>query len=83
MRVDNHKHSYCPRCNKLTFLNYHPPPPPHHYHHGGGSVIESLTRDQEVAGRHCLVSLSFVCLFDLILYVHSTIFQLCGTGFLG
>ena len=21
----------------------------------------------------------FVCLFDLILYVHSTIFQLCGT----
>ena len=22
----------------------------------------------------------FVCLFDLILYVHSTIFQLCGTG---
>ena len=26
---------------------------------------------------------SFVCLFDLILYVHSTIFQLCGTVFLG
>ena len=25
----------------------------------------------------------FVCLFDLILYVHSTIFQLCGTFFLG
>ena len=25
----------------------------------------------------------FVCLFDLILYVHSTIFQLCGTVFLG
>ena len=24
----------------------------------------------------------FVCLFDLILYVHSTIFQLCGTVFL-
>ena len=23
--------------------------------------------------------LLFVCLFDLILYVHSTIFQLCGT----
>ena len=21
----------------------------------------------------------FICLFDLILYVHSTIFQLCGT----
>ena len=21
----------------------------------------------------------FVCLFDMILYVHSTIFQLCGT----
>ena len=26
---------------------------------------------------------AFVCLFDLILYVHSTIFQLCGTVFLG
>ena len=25
----------------------------------------------------------FVCLFDLILYVHSTIFQLCRTVFLG
>ena len=24
-----------------------------------------------------------VCLFDLILYVHSTIFQLCGTVLLG
>ena len=23
------------------------------------------------------------CLFDLILYVHSTIFQLCGTGLPG
>ena len=22
---------------------------------------------------------TFVCLFDLVLYVHSTIFQLCGT----
>ena len=30
----------------------------------------------------CCVSL-VVCLFDLILYVHSTIFQLCGTVFLG
>ena len=29
-----------------------------------------------------LVSL-FVCLFDLILYIHSTIFQLCGTGLPG
>ena len=26
---------------------------------------------------------AFICLFDLILYVHSTIFQLCGTVFLG
>ena len=26
---------------------------------------------------------TFVCLFDLILYVHSTIFQLCGTGLPG
>ena len=25
------------------------------------------------------VTFPFVCLFDLILYVHSTIFQLCGT----
>ena len=25
----------------------------------------------------------FVCLFDLFLYVHSTIFQLCGTGLPG
>ena len=25
------------------------------------------------------ISDEFVCLFDLILYVHSTIFQLCGT----
>ena len=25
----------------------------------------------------------FVCLFDFILYVHSTIFQLCGTGLPG
>ena len=25
----------------------------------------------------------FIFLFDLILYVHSTIFQLCGTVFLG
>ena len=25
------------------------------------------------------VSIVFVCLFDFILYVHSTIFQLCGT----
>ena len=29
-------------------------------------------RDEEGTGE-------FVCLFDLILYVHSTIFQLCGT----
>ena len=26
---------------------------------------------------------SLFCLFDLILYVHSTIFQLCGTGLPG
>ena len=25
----------------------------------------------------------FFCLFDFILYVHSTIFQLCGTGLPG
>ena len=29
------------------------------------------------------INLMFVCLFDLILYVHSTIFQLCGMVFLG
>ena len=28
-------------------------------------------------------SVCLICLFDLILYVHSTIFQLCGTVFLG
>ena len=27
--------------------------------------------------------LGYVCLFDLILYIHSTIFQLCGMFFLG
>ena len=30
----------------------------------------------------CLV-LVLICLFDFILYVHSTIFQLCGTGLPG
>ena len=30
---------------------------------------------------HC--TLRKICLFDLILYVHSTIFQLCGTGLPG
>ena len=29
-----------------------------------------------------IIALKF-CLFDLILYVHSTIFQLCGTGLPG
>ena len=33
--------------------------------------------------RSLIVSSFFVCLFDLILYVHSTIFQLCGTGLPG
>ena len=34
------------------------------------------------SGKHMHLSFVclFVCLFDLILYVHSTIFQLCGTG---
>ena len=31
----------------------------------------------------CLVIGVFLFLFDLILYVHSTIFQLCGTGLPG
>ena len=54
MCVDNLKHSYCPRCYELTFLNNtlppppHPPPHHHHHHHRGGSVVESLTRDKEV-----------------------------------
>ena len=34
---------------------------------------------------HCYPGSGVVldCLFDLILYVHSTIFQLCGTGLPG
>ena len=34
-------------------------------------------------GKIEICELIFVCLFDLILYVHSTIFQLCGTGLPG
>ena len=36
-------------------------------------------------GPNCLQKLSadYKILFDLILYVHSTIFQLCGTGLPG
>ena len=33
--------------------------------------------------KRLIIFASFVCLFDLILYVHSTIFQLCGTGLPG
>ena len=41
MRVDNLKHSYCPRCNEITFLNYHHHDHHHHHHHHhhrGGSM---------------------------------------------
>ena len=34
--------------------------------------LKNILREQE---------LSSVCLFDLILYVHSTIFQLCGRNY--
>ena len=47
MCVDNLKLSYCPH------HHHH-----HHHHYRGGSVIERLTRDQEVWERHFLVSLS-------------------------
>ena len=51
----------------------------------------SLTADPGVmslipAWSHTFVEIDhdlFVCLFDLILFVHSTIFQLCGTGLPG
>ena len=43
---------------------------------GGGGKIGLLLFDLGFL----VVSLQFfVCLFDFILYVHSTIFQLCGT----
>ena len=42
------------------------------------SVNSSLLRSQIVTISKILFDL-FDCLFDLILYVHSTIFQLCGT----
>ena len=38
-----------------------------------------LTRKRELVALLCLPDVLFVCLFDLFLYVHSTIFQLCGT----
>ena len=45
-----------------------------------GRVLDSRPRGRgfEPHQRDCVV-----CLFDLILYVHSTIFQLCGTGLPG
>ena len=44
-----------------------------------GSTVLPAKSDSDVMFRlHCYQGL-IVCLFDLILYVHSTIFQLCGT----
>ena len=40
----------------------------HLYHYVNGEILNSVL---------------FLFLFDLILYVHSTIFQLCGTGLPG
>ena len=45
-------------------------------------ILESLS----LSVRHAVGMVSFLCfffLFDLNLYVHSTIFQLCGTGLPG
>ena len=41
------------------------------------------TPDQFMSCRTKSIHIDFVCLFDLILYVHSTIFQLCGTDLPG
>ena len=43
---------------------------------GGGGVIG-------VNNKLKLLETGNICLFDLILCVHSTIFQLCGTGLPG
>ena len=42
-----------------------------------------ISRTRKAGANKIVPDLIFVCLFDLILYVHSTIFQLCGTVFLG
>ena len=55
------------------------------------NLLNSLRkRDKMLSKPHILClfpnsfnKFNFVCLFDLILYVHSTIFQLCGTGLPG
>ena len=52
------------------------------------ACFQTQSVDMKNVFYHCktfsiLPKMCFVCLFDLILYVHSTIFQLCGTVFLG
>ena len=48
-----------------------------------GACNMSIPSHTPSAESCCHLLLLFVCLFDLILYVHSTIFQLCGTGLPG
>ena len=56
---------------------------------GGGGFANRQGSNQSVhvhtlhVGRISKHYAEFVCLFDLILYVHSTIFQLCGTNLPG
>ena len=38
---------------------------------------------EKLAKFEIIIASLFVCLFDLVLDVHSTIFQLCGTGLPG
>ena len=47
------------------------------------NIKRSFAIINKKAGLIIVVTRYFVCLFDLILYVHSIIFQLCGTGLPG
>ena len=46
-------------------------------------ALRPMSTAMVIAGRSVYLTTlfpgQFVCLFDFILYVHSTIFQLCGT----
>ena len=49
----------------------------HRYLHAIGRLLKTILITQLVSEQNILFNL--ILLFDLILYVHSTIFQLCGT----
>ena len=42
-------------------------------------VNVAFSSSEDISSTNYSENILFVCLFDLILYVHSTIFQLCGT----